>query len=464
MKRLLLPAVLLGALAVVAALLFGREAERGAFAARHSTFRATPEGAKALYRLHERLGARVERRTEPLFGLEGIDLLFVIDPAAGGKPVTRDEASSVKRFVEAGGAVVVAARGPTEIHRAFGVRAVMVTAAPAPARAAGTGGTAGATGTGTEEAERGDAGPAGPGAGPPATGARPAVPSPYARGVARLEVPPPLRERDAPEEAAATAHVPGSPGLPPTPIGLGPPSPAEIGLEAAAGVPLFRRARDGSVFALSVRAGVGRAIFVADPAVLSNRALGLADNGIFAANLLAAARSATPRVAFDEYHHGFEGERGVAGYIGRRALAPAALQAAGAFILLAAALGGRRGRPPLLEEEEPPRSRESVRAMAEIYGKAGLAGHCARELFDAALRRAHDATGVPPEAGPARMAEALRRAGVRGFRALEGIARRRAAIEARGERAGERELLAFAREVAKFEQELEAVFGARRRR
>jgi hypothetical protein len=395
----------LGALVLAVGLvLFGRKSERGGFAEKYSTFRASPDGAKALEQLCERLGARVERRTERLIALEGTDVLFVLEPdaLAGGlfQPIGRfgdDEAKAVERWVRAGGTLVVAASAPGALHEAFGV-----TLAEAPAG----------------EAEL-----------------SPAVPSALARGVERLEAGP---------------------------------SRAALACAREDAVPIFRRG--AAPAALAIRAGRGRAVFFADPGIFANKAIGAADNAVLAANLLAAVRPPA-RVAFDEFHHGFVAERGVVGYIGRRQLAPLLVQAAGAILILAGALGGRRGRAPRLEEERPPESRESVRAMAEIYGRARLRGYCAKALEQGALREVEAATGLAggrgaeDGGGPEPLAEVLRRRGVRSFRALEGITRRARQIEGREARGGasEHELLVLAREVGRFEAELREAFGRARR-
>lgn len=395
----------------VGLLLFGRKSERGAFAEKLSTFRASPDGAKALARLCERLGARVERRTERLIALEGVDLLFVLEPQAtrargpflATVGVDKDEAAAVERWVKAGGTLVVAATEETELHEKFGVTV-------GPARAA-----------------VGEVGPA--------------VPSAFADGVERL----------------ATASAP---------LGL-----TALREEA---IPILRRG--DSIFGLAIRVGSGKAVFLADPAVLSNRFLAAADNAVLAGNLLAAARP-RGRVAFDEVHHGFAGDRGVMGYVGRRSLAPLLVQACGAILSFAAAVGGRRGRAPLVEEERPPESRESVRAMAEIYGRARLRAYCAKALEQALVREVEAATGVegqgrgealhspPAGEGAEPLPEILRRHGVRSFRALDGIGRRARQIEAREARGGasEHELLVFAREVGRFEAEVREAFGRGRR-
>ncbi len=390
----LLAGSMVAALLAVAVLLFGRTAERGAFAEAFSTFRATPDGAKAAFILLERLGHRVHRHAEETLALEGADVLFVLEPA---KAFTADEAEALERFVEAGGCLVYAARDESEVHRRFGVDLkAQAKNPPAPVEVV------------------------------------PAIPSAYARGVASL----------APD-----------------------PHPRTLESSRASAVPIFRG--PNGVEAFAVRAGQGKALLFADPSPFANRALERAGNAALLAAI--AAAHARPggrgaRIAFDEYHHGFEAERGVAGYLGRRALAPALVQALVAFSVPALALGGRRGRPPVLEEDRPPESREHIRAMAEIYAKARLGHHCAERLWKAIIRDLEVATGVAAAgAGPAgreAVAEVLRRRGVKSFRGLEKIGKRHARIDAFARRGvAELELLLYAREVARFEADCRAALG-----
>jgi len=67
-------------------------------------------------------------------------------------------------------------------------------------------------------------------------------------------------------------------------------------------VPLLRNAK-GDVLGLRTVVGTGQLIALTDPVVLCNGYLKLADNGRFAADLIALAPNGGP-VMFDEYHHG----------------------------------------------------------------------------------------------------------------------------------------------------------------
>ncbi len=71
---------------------------------------------------------------------------------------------------------------------------------------------------------------------------------------------------------------------------------------SASQVPLFRNQK-ADVLAVRSTVGAGQLIVLSDPLVLCNSYLKLADNGRFAADLIAMAPNGGP-VLFDEFHHG----------------------------------------------------------------------------------------------------------------------------------------------------------------
>jgi hypothetical protein len=71
---------------------------------------------------------------------------------------------------------------------------------------------------------------------------------------------------------------------------------------AALQVPLLRNDRQDTL-AVTMRVGSGQVVALADPLELCNGYLGRADNGRFAADLIALAPAGS-RVLFDEFHHG----------------------------------------------------------------------------------------------------------------------------------------------------------------
>src|SRR5438093_1423297 len=113
-RELALAALL--AVAVTVAVLAGRgrsPSRESAFERRTSAFLAGPRGSKASYNVLARLGAPVERRRRPLFGLtrEGArrpGLLVVLDPPLD---LQAAEIAEVVRYVRGGGAVLAAGEG-----------------------------------------------------------------------------------------------------------------------------------------------------------------------------------------------------------------------------------------------------------------------------------------------------------------------------------------------------------------
>src|SRR3989441_12637819 len=113
---------------------------------------------------------------------------------------------------------------------------------------------------------------------------------------------------------------------------------------AATQVPLLRNDA-GEVLGLRQAVGQGQLVALTDPLILCNGYLGKADNGRFAADLMAMT-PAGGRVWFDEFHHGAaaSGSTETAGMTTPWGLA---LLAAGGDGFVGLALRGRALRPPL---------------------------------------------------------------------------------------------------------------------
>lgn len=325
-------------------------------------------------------------------------------------------------FVKDGGCLVVASSIETPLHASFGVRLLTPTGTAEVAEAP-TATAVAASATGTARAV-------------------PAFPSVYCAGVASL---------------TTSAHG------------------RSLVSESATAIPLLVR-DGGAAEAMLVRRGLGRALFFADPGAFENRSLKSGDGAAMLA-AIAEAESRGGSIAFDEGHHGFRTERGMTGYLGRRSLAPAVVQAGLALLVLGVALAGRRGRPPLLSDERPPESIEHIRAMAEIYAKARLRLHAAERLYGGLVRDVESALGFTPtvragegEAAAASgvvrdgpVAEALRERGVAGFRMLEAISARVRRLSAAKDprRISEAELLHLSREIGRFEADCRRALGHR---
>jgi len=180
-------------------------------------------------------------------------------------------------------------------------------------------------------------------------------------------------------------------------------------------------------------AGLHGVRLVEDLEAASNLGLRGEGNAERVVGVVASLVAPGARVAFDESAHGFSASRGIAAYIADRALGATVLQ----LLLLAlfAIWSIRRGPARHGGAAEAP-SRASgadfVQAMAEVYRKGNHRSHAADRLLAALERELTSRRGADPEAVAASLAELHEQCD-----------------RLHGTRSGDRELLAFARAVAR---------------
>jgi len=157
--------------------------------------------------------------------------------------------------------------------------------------------------------------------------------------------------------------------------------------------------------ALALDHGSGRVIVLAAPDLATNRALARADNARLWVSLLGALELHGP-VEFDEFHHGFTGDRSVAAYAARHGMHWALLQLMGAIALAAYALR-RFGRPRSVTRDERVGRADYLLAMARIYRQGSHREHVTRLLFDGVLRFLARKAGLKAHATPLALSAAL---------------------------------------------------------
>jgi hypothetical protein len=209
----------------------------------HRSDSDAPDGASALYELSSRLGHPTSRLKGTFGFADGPGIVFVLSP---GDAFDGSQAGRLAQWVRDGGTLVYADSSlDPNLARAFDISstAEFLDAEPAP-----DGNPAESTITAT----------------------------PFFDGVANLRT---------------NAVI----------VGFLDPRPGQV---AALHFP--GRSPQGSTVGLVARLGRGRAVVLGDPLLLCNGLLGKADNGRFAADVLATAPTGAP-VYFDEYHHGAGG-------------------------------------------------------------------------------------------------------------------------------------------------------------
>lgn len=345
-----------------------RGAARGEFADTLSTYRSEPDGARALYLLAEESGLPVARQHQDLAVVEEGTvpvLLGIEDPWFGrdededddsilgtapapvpgeedtseskAVPLTEDERERLTEHLEAGGTVVWVLRnarphglatelnvGIQPVDPAFGVRTL-----------------------------------------------QPATPSPYTRGVERLEA-----------KLSALLELPDH------------------------GVPLLVDTATAGIVAAEVRSGAGRLILIAAPELAQNAALARADNAQFWLSTFGALASDGRTLRFSEFHHGFTGDRSIASFARRYGLHWACAQLVLGLVFWAASLR-RFGRPRPAIEEQRIGGTDALISASRILREGRHHAHAADVLLDGLTQDLARVAGLPPHAKPSWIAESL---------------------------------------------------------
>jgi hypothetical protein len=170
-------------------------------------------------------------------------------------------------------------------------------------------------------------------------------------------------------------------------------------------VPLLVDEKFEKPVAAMIPYGQGRVILIGAPALAMNRTLAVADNAQFWHSLFSAVGSSGP-IAFDEFHHGFTGERSTGEFAARYGLHFAVGQLLLGVMLWALALK-RFGSPRAPDEELRVGSTDALFATSRLYREGKHHVHAASSIVkhlaaDFAVR-----AGVSGRLGPAEIGAAL---------------------------------------------------------
>jgi hypothetical protein len=125
--------------------------------------------------------------------------------------------------------------------------------------------------------------------------------------------------------------------------------------------------------------GQGRVILISAPELAMNKTLAVADNAQFWHSLISAV-SVNGVVAFDEYHHGFTGERSMGEFAARYGLHFAVGQLLLGIALWALALK-RFGRPMAPPEDRRVGNMDALAASSRLYREGKHYGHAAHSIL-----------------------------------------------------------------------------------
>ncbi len=144
-------------------------------------------------------------------------------------------------------------------------------------------------------------------------------------------------------------------------------------------VPLLIDAELEEVVAAVLPWGQGRVIILGAPELATNRHLTKADNARFWSSLVGTLSSHAHPLAFDEYHHGFKGDRSMGEFASRYGLQDAVGQLLFGLALWALALR-RFGRPRAPAEALRVGSTDALFATSRIYREGHHCAHAANAI------------------------------------------------------------------------------------
>ena len=371
-KRVLVAAALLLALGA-SGLVCQRVGARGRYATAYSSYGSGPEGTRGLYLLSERLGAHPRRWAEDLGRLPPRGMLVALGSCDQlmRRPLGRLERENLKRWVEAGGVLVVAGVDDYARRVDFGVDLV---ADPARCRP-----TEGLVGMLADAEER---------------GGRRKRPDDDQR---RLDqVPSALRD----DPAGTYDELTEEEALPPSRIVVGVAGPLSnvplagmrrpLRIDVAStseSVDLLRLdGPNGDIAGVRVRVGEGAVIALSSASLFQNRDLSSEQGGVLFARLVRAEAPDGP-ILFDEYHLGVGQQRSLARYLRQVGMGALVLQL---LLLVAVGLwrfGARFGGTRADPEPEPGGTVSYVEGVGTLYARARDPSGAARILVRRALER-----------------------------------------------------------------------------
>lgn len=397
-----------------AGLVCQRVADRGRYAVDYSTYGAGPTGTRGLYLLAEELGARPRRWAEDLGRLPDGGMLVALGSCRDrmARELGRIERRNLRRWVQAGGVLVVAGVDDYLAREDFGVEL------------AGSGeqctpdeGLVGMLVRAERDADEDEGDGDGDGEPPEA-----------ARGLEDL----PDAFRDDPAGTYDEVTARESPGEARVAVGAGEPlrnvpfvglrRPLEVRVdEGVSGDTLLRLdGPDGRPAAVRVDVGRGAVVAIASASPFQNRDLASQNGGVLFARLLRAHAPEGP-VIFDEYHLGVGQRRSMMRYLRQVGAGALVLQVLLLVAFVLWRLGARFGRPRRDPPPEPAGTASYVEGVGTLYAKAKDPAGAARILVRRALERIgahHHLDPHDPEALAAALEARHRTDGAAAVRAL----------------------------------------------
>lgn len=151
--------------------------------------------------------------------------------------------------------------------------------------------------------------------------------------------------------------------------------------------------------------GQGRVVLLGAPELATNAALTRADNARFWVNVGRALQQHGV-VTFDEFHHGFAGDRSMGDFAARYGLSFAVGQLVLGLALWALSLR-RFGRPVPLVEASRLSATDALSATSRLYREGGHHGHAAQAILKALAAELSHRAGLSSRAAPGDVSASL---------------------------------------------------------
>ncbi len=175
-------------------------------------------------------------------------------------------------------------------------------------------------------------------------------------------------------------------------------------------LPLLEDPFLGETVAALIPYGQGQVILIGAPELATNAALARADNAQLWLSLLERAAGEKGNVGFDEFHHGFTNERSIAEFARRYGLHFAGAQLLLGVMLWAAALR-RFGRPRLPPEEQRLGSTDALFAASRLYQEGGHRQFAVGQIVLGVIAELAPYGGIAPRSAGPEVAGALKAKG-----------------------------------------------------
>ena len=356
--------------------------EENEYNANRSSFRATPYGTLAFYTLLEESGHTVTRLESPLTSLadrSDIGTVVIISPP-DEYPIDEDEMEKLNAWIEAGGLLIIIDRHISPIT--FGETKV-------------------STSWGSARSD-----------------VRPLQPTPYTRGVKKLDL----------TEYTTSLNIEGSSFT------------THIGNETS------------SVLA-DIAVSEGRVVLLTEPHVVANNGISEADNVIAALNLFSSKPYGL--IAFDEYHHGYgqSGPGSLMAYFKGTPIPWMMAQAALIAVFLVYTYGRRFARHVPLRRERRTTNLEFVSSMANITRLARASDLAMKNIYSEFRKRLCRYGRLPTTTDTPRLATFVAARGKIDERSLKSLLARCEAVE-QGKQVSDAELLKLVERIREIETQL----------